>query len=383
MVAGENCRDNFCPAVADSIEARWHHWRDTLPYLPTEVDPDVTQPGYLRIATEEAFCPPEMFDIYRRLIDNVETDDPGFVSQWKYFLDSNSERSVFVREALCDLDAKRLADMDAAGIDVAIIALTSPGVQPMPKEEAVEFAAHANDVLKAAIDRHPTRFRGLTAIAPQDPERAAQEIERGHGMGMNGVIIHSHTQNRHMDSAEFNPIFEACQALDTPLYIHPNTPVKGMAEPLMNRGLDGSIFGFAVETSAHVLKLIIGGVFDRFPDLRIVLGHCGEAIPFWLYRLDHMHNAMVKAQRYEQVKPLKKKISDYVRENIWITTSGMAWPPAIEFCQRVLGVDRVLYAMDYPYQYLPAEVGYTESVDISPDEMKMLFQTNAEKVFNL
>ena len=343
----------------------------------------MTTRDYKRIATEEAFCPPELFEIYHRLIANNETDDPGFVSQWKYFLDSNSERSVFVREALCDLGAKRLADMDAAGIDMAIIALTSAGVQPMPTQEAVEFAAYANDVLVKAIRKHPTRFAGLTAVAPQDPARAALEIERGHNMGLKGVIIHSHTQNEHMDSRKYYPIFEACQALDTPLYIHPNTPVKGMAEPLMNRGLDGSIFGFGVETSAHVLKLIISGVFDEFPNLRLVIGHCGEAIPFWLYRLDHMHNAMVKANRYEGVKPLKKKISDYVRENIWITTSGMAWEPAIEFCQRVLGVDRVLYAMDYPYQYVPAEVGYTENVNISPAQIKMLFQTNAEKVFKL
>ena len=339
--------------------------------------------AYKRIATEEAFCPPEMFDIYRRIIANNEIDDPGFVSQWRYFLESDSERSVFVREALCDLGDKRIADMDAAGIDMAIIALTSAGIQPMPGEEAVEFAAYSNNRLAAAIKQHPTRFAGLTAVAPQDPTKAALEIERGHGMGLKGVIIHSHTQNKHMDDPSYYPIFEACQALDTPLYIHPNTPVKGMAEPLMERGLDGSIFGFAVETSAHVLKLIISGVFDEFPNLRVVVGHCGEAIPFWLYRLDHMHNAMVKANRYEGVKPLKKKISDYVRENLWITTSGMAWAPAIEFCQRVLGMDRVLYAMDYPYQYVPAEVGYTEAVNISPEEMKMLFQTNAERVFGL
>ena len=339
--------------------------------------------GYLRIAAEEAFCPPEMFDLYRRIISEGSLDDPGFVSQWGYFLESRSERAVFVRDALASLGEDRIANMDRAGIDQAIIALTSPGVQVMPGAEATAFAAHSNDVLVDGITRYPDRYFGLTAIAPQDPPAAAKEMERGHSLGLKGVIIHSHTLNQYMDDAKYWPIFEAAEALDTPIYMHPNTPSKDMVRPLMERGLDGSIYGFAVETASHLLKIIIAGVLDRFPRLKFAVGHCGEAIPFWLYRLDHMHNAMVKANRYPGVKPLKRKISEYVRQNFWITTSGMPWPPAIEFCQRVMGMDRVLYAMDYPYQYVPEEVGYTESVDIGPDDMKKLFQTNAEELFQL
>lgn len=338
---------------------------------------------YLRIAAEEAFCPPEMLDIYRGIVDEGALDDPGFLSQWSYFLNSDSARSEFVRRALCSLDEGRIADMDAAGIDQAIIALTSPGVQVMPKQQAVSFAAHANDVLADGVQRHPERYHGLTAVAPQDPGAAAKEMERGRGMGFKGIIIHSHTRNEYMDDSKYWPIFEAAEALDTPIYMHPNTPSKGMVGPLIERGLDGSIYGFAIETAAHLLKIIVSGALDRFPKLKFAVGHCGEAIPFWLYRLDHMHNAMIKAKRYPGVKPLQRKLSEYVLQNFWVTTSGMAWPPAIEFCLRVLGADRVLYAMDYPYQYVPAEVGYTESANLSPADMKKLFQSNAQRLFKL
>ena len=338
---------------------------------------------YLRIAAEEAFCPPEMLRIYQGIVDEGALDDPGFLSQWGYFLNSDSERSKFVRRALCSLDEGRIADMDAAGIDQAIIALTSPGVQVMPREQAVSFAAQANDVLADGVRRHPQRYHGLTAVAPQDPDAAAKEVERGRGLGFKGVIIHSHTLNEYMDDTKYWPIFEAAEALDTPIYMHPNTPSKGMVGPLIERGLDGSIYGFAIETAAHLLKILVSGALDRFPKLKFAVGHCGEAIPFWLYRLDHMHGAMIKAKRYPGVKPLQRKLSEYVLQNFWVTTSGMAWPPAIEFCLRVLGADRVLYAMDYPYQYVPAEVGYTESVNLNPEDMKKLFQTNAQTLFKL
>ncbi|MYE12917.1 MAG: amidohydrolase [Gammaproteobacteria bacterium] len=338
---------------------------------------------YLRIATEEAFCPPDLFDRYRRIIADGSLDDPGFVTQWRYYLESDSARAAFVREALVDLESRRLADMDAAGIDQAIIALTSPGVQVMERADAVAYARYANDVLADAVRAHPDRYHGLTAVAPQDPEAAAAEVERGHELGFKGVIVHSHTTNAYMSDPKYWPILEACEALGTPLYMHPNTPSKGMAGPLIESGLDGAIWGFAIETASHLLKILVAGALDRFPGLKIAVGHCGEAIPFWLYRLDHMHGAIVRANRYPNVKPLERKISEYVRENFWITTSGMPWPPAIEFCQRVLGVDRVLYAMDYPYQYVPEEVPMTESIDASPEVLRMLFQTNAEALFGL
>jgi 2,3-dihydroxybenzoate decarboxylase len=124
-------------------------------------------------------------------------------------------------------------------------------------------------------------------------------------------------------------------------------------------------------------------VFDRFPKLRLVVGHLGEGLPFWLFRLDFMHRAMVNANRYPGVKPLQKKPSDYLRENVWVTTSGMQWAPAILFTQQVLGVERVLYAMDYPYQFVPQEVKVTDELPISDTDKRKLYHLNAERVFGI
>jgi 2,3-dihydroxybenzoate decarboxylase len=156
-----------------------------------------------------------------------------------------------------------------------------------------------------------------------------------------------------------------------------------MIGPLLEAGLDGAIYGFAVDTGMHVLRIMTAGVFDRFPRLKLVVGHLGEALPFWLYRTDYMHAATVRARRYETMKPVKRKLSEYLRDNVWVTTSGMAWAPAIMFCRDVLGPDRVLYAMDYPYQYAPAEVTAHENLPITADEKADLFQHNAERVFGL
>lgn len=340
--------------------------------------------SYERIATEEAFATPELFDCYLRIIENNSVDDPGFYSLWGHYLTSKSERPVAVRRKLLDLDDERIADMDASGIARQIVSLTAPGVQILDRDSAVSLAASANDRLAEAIRRHPDRLAGLAAMAPQDPAAAAREIERGvRELGFRGVILNSHTHGEYFDNRKFWEIFEAAEHLDAPIYLHPNTPSKGMIGPLVESGLDGAIYGFAVETGMHLLRIILSGAFDRFPKLRIVVGHLGEALPFWLFRLDFMHAAMVRAKRYASVKSLEKRPSDYLRENVWFTTSGMAWEPAIMFVRSVIGPDRVMYAMDYPYQFVPAEVEVTDKLPIDEGEKKAFYQTNAEAVFSL
>lgn len=338
---------------------------------------------YARIATEEAFSPPEMLAIYRKILDGSDPD-PGFVSLLGFYMSSQSARARHIIEYLQDLGDKRLAHMDEAGIDHQVIALTSPGVQIMEKNEAVSFARLANDQLSDAVRRHPTRFSGMVAVAPQDPSEAAKEIERGVGqLGLTGVIINSHTHGEYLSDPKFWEIFEAAEANDTPIYLHPNTPPRNMIQPFLECGLDGAIYGFGVETGLHALRIITAGVFDRFPKLQMVLGHMGEALPFWAYRLDYMHRATVNSNRYETVKPLKKKISDYLRENFVITNSGVAWDEAIKFSQTVLGIDRVMYAMDYPYQHAIDEVIALDNMPMSAEDKKRFFQTNAERVFKI
>ena len=343
----------------------------------------IANPGYLRIATEEAFATREMLDHYRKLI-NEGIDDPGFHSLWGFYAISDAPRCRFIRDHLVDLGEKRLAHMDAAGVDKAVISLTAPGVQVMTRDDAVAFSVDANDQLAEACARYPDRFVGLAAAAPQDPQHAAKEIERGiTKLGLKGVIVNSHIQDEYMDNRKFWPVFEAAEALDVPIYLHPTSPSRHMIQPFLEAGLDGAIFGFAVETGLHLLRIITQGVFDQYPNLKIVVGHLGEALPFWLFRLDYMHEASVRSGRYECLKPLKRKVSDYLRDNVYVTTSGMGWEPAITFCQQVLGVDNVMYAMDYPYQYNVAEVVAQDAMQIAPSDKKKFYQTNAERVFKI
>lgn len=340
--------------------------------------------GYLRIATEEAFAPPEIFRLWVDMLEKGALDDPGFKSLSGFYTRSPSERAKAVAARLQDLGARRIADMDAAGIDKQILSLTAPGVQVFDRATAVSMAMLANDQLSEAIARHPSRFAGLAAVAPQDPSAAAKEMERSiKKLGLKGVIINSHTHGEYLDDPKFWAIFEAAEALGAPIYLHPTAPSRALIAPMLEWGLDGAVYGFSVETGLHLLRIIVSGVFDRFPKLAIVAGHLGEALPFWLFRLDYMHAMNVRSRRYPQLKPLQRKVSDYLRENVYVTTSGMAWEPAILFCREVLGPDRVLYAMDYPYQYEVEEVVTSDNLPLSLDEKRRFFQTNAEWVFRL
>jgi 2,3-dihydroxybenzoate decarboxylase len=343
------------------------------------------RPGYKRIATEEAFATPEMLNLYRQGLKNRTIDDPGFDSLWGFYLGSPSERAQRIIERLQYLDERRVRDMDASGVDMHVLSLTSPGVQVFDAPTAVALARSSNDQLAEAIAKHPDRFAGLAAIAPQNPQEAAKELERGvRKLGLKGAILNSHTLGSYLDDPKVWDIFAAAEALDVPLYLHPNSPSRGLIGPLLERGLDGAIYGFGVDTGMHMLGIITSGAFDRFPKLRFVVGHLGEALPFWMFRLDYMHRATVASKRYAVMKPLKRQVSDYMKENVFVTNSGMAWAPAIQFCQQVLGMDRVLYAMDYPYQFVPEEVTELErNSSLAEADLKKFYQLNAERVFAL
>jgi 2,3-dihydroxybenzoate decarboxylase len=337
-----------------------------------------------RIAAEEAWAPREILDRYRKLLqEKPESWDPGFRSLWGFFL-GPTERATSLVTRIQDLGERRLADMDATGIARQLVFLSSPGVQVFDAATAVSLSVRLNDELSGKIKANPSRFAGLATIAPHAPKDAAKELERSvKTLGLKGAVVNSHTQGEYLDDPKCWEIFEAAQALDVPIYLHPNTPPREMIGPFLPRGLDGAIYGFAVETGLHLLRIVLAGVFDRFPRLRVVVGHLGEGLPFWLFRLDFMHASMVRAQRYPGVKPLKMKVCDYFKQNIWVTTSGMQWQPAILFAIQVLGIERVMYAMDYPYQFVPDEVKVTDELPISEADRKKLYQDNVERVFRL
>ena len=339
---------------------------------------------YRRIACEEAFSTPEILNRYRGMLRDGACPDRAFQSLLGFYLTSEEPRVKAVFEKMADLGAVRLADMDAAGIDQQILSLAAPGVQVFDGDTGCCLARESNDLLAEAVRRYPDRFAGLAAVAPQRPAEAAAELARAvEKLGLKGAIINSHTRGEFLDDPKFWPIFEAAEALDVPIYLHPTGPPDSMIGPFLDRGLDGAIFGFAAETGLHLLRIIVAGVFDRFPKLRIVSGHLGEGLPYWLFRVDFMHARMVAGNRYESVQKLERKPSDYVKENMYVTSSGMAWEPPVRYSQDVLGFERVLYAMDYPWQFVPAEVTAMDRLSISSEELRMFYQTNAEKVFKL
>ena len=352
--------------------------------MTSQSNPKIGKASYKRIATEEAWMMKDIFDRYMKLVETRALNDPAFESLWSYYGASQSPRSVATLKRILDLGDGRIADMDASGIDVQLLLHTAPGVQVFDAATANSLASASNDMVADAIRKHPDRYAGLAMIAPQDPAAAAKELERGvKKLGLKGAVINSHTRGEFLNDKKFWGLFEAAEALDVPVYVHPSGPPTDMAKPFIERGLDGAIYGFAVECGLHLLTIITSGVFDRFPKLQVVFGHLGEGMPFWMPRLDYMHRAQVNSKRYEALKPLKRKVSDYLRENVYITTSGMNWEPGVMFCRSVMGKDRVLYAMDYPYQFEPEEVVAMDALPISEPEKKAFYQSNAEAVFKL
>lgn len=346
--------------------------------------PLIPSAPYRRIATEEAWAPPETIALYREHLRRGDLDDIGFGSMMGYFLTSPHPQPRSVVERLQDAAERRIADMDATGIDHQVIALTSPGTQVLPPDEAVAMARLANDRLAAACAAHPDRFSGLAAVSYTDADTDVAELQRAVGeLGLKGVILNDHVRGGHLDDPRFAPLLRAVEELDVPLYLHPNTPSNAMIGPYREAGLDGAILGFGASAGLHLLRIITSGVFDRHPRLRLVVGHLGEALPFWLHRIDHMHAKQVAAGRYETIRPLAQRPSEYFRSHIWITTSGMPWEPAILFTREVTGPDRVMYAMDYPYQYEASEVAAQDALPLSDAELADFFEHTARRVFDL
>lgn len=337
---------------------------------------------YKRIATEEAWNIPEILEAQVRLLASANAPNDSSLKMAGMF-----SKLTELQTQLMDIGARRLARMDELGIDKQLLLLTSPGVQVLEPDEGTALAQVANDRLADACRRHPDRFAGLTVFAPQDVRGAVREIERGmQSLGLNGAVINSHFRGHYLDEQPYWPILEALEANDAALYIHPTMPPTAWSQPYEFRGFGGALAGFPHEVWMHTMGLIMSGAFDRFPRLRVVIGHMGESMPLQLYRFDWMQSNADGREGLRGGAPavkLRHKISYYFKHNIWITTSGQGWEPSVKFCMDVLGPDRVIYAMDYPYQQSADEVAAYDGFDLSDEHKKMLMQTNAEQVFRL
>ncbi|HTR14981.1 MAG TPA: amidohydrolase family protein [Roseiarcus sp.] len=285
-------------------------------------------------------------------------------------------------DRLIDIGDARVAAMDAAGVDVQALSLTSPGVEQLDVEDANRLARATNGALAEAIRRHPTRFFGLAALPIGDPEAAVAEIERvATDDGFKGVMINGHHRGRYLDDRFFWPVLARAEALRFPIYIHPTRspqPVVdawyGGLSPMVSEMMAIAGWGWHIETALHVLRMALGGAFDAHPDLQIVIGHMGETLPFMIQRVDAMPQSMTK---------LKKPVSAYLRENVHYTFSGFNFLPTFMNLLLEVGVERIMFSTDHPYRAMAEGRAFLDGLPVSPADKERIAHANAERLFRL
>ena len=314
------------------------------------------------IALEEAFLHPKLRELYPaayvRLLD-------------------------MVGNRLTDVGRERIRRMDAAGIDLQVLSHAQPGVQTLECDLAIRLSREVNDWLAAAIGDYPTRFAGFAMLPTQSPMDAADELERTvTQLGFKGALINGHTHGRYLDEERFAPIFERAQALDVPIYIHPTDPPQAIIDtyykdyPALMQG-----WGWQVETGTHLLKLVSSGVFDRYPQLKIIVGHMGELIPFSLRRI----NAALTLGSWllKERRGMQKSLLYYMRANVFITTSGFFDQAALNCAIAELGIDNILFSVDDPFGDNFEGVEFLKKARLPDEDREKLAYKNAERVLKL
>jgi predicted TIM-barrel fold metal-dependent hydrolase len=288
-------------------------------------------------------------------------------------------------EALRDLGQARLAEMDEAGIDVQVISHVQPAAQGRPGAAGVAAARQANDYLAAAVARHPGRLAGFATLPTSSPAAAAGELERAVGdLGFFGGLVHSTlgTDGAFLDDPRFAPLLARFEQLDVPLYLHPAQPPAAVRDvlfgglpPAVAGALAANAWGWHAEAGLHALRMVVSGVFDRHPRLRLIIGHCGEMIPFMLARIDQALPPSVTG--------LAAAPSDYFLRHVWVTTSGMFSLPPVLCAIAVLGVERVLFSVDYPFGAHAAGRAMLDALPVSPADKAKIAGLNAERLLKL
>jgi 5-carboxyvanillate decarboxylase len=280
----------------------------------------------------------------------------------------------------------RLDEMDSAGVDLSVLTLNPPGVQMFTDAvKATALAIEANDRLAEIIQQYPARFYGLGSVGPQDSDAAAREIKRIMGpLKLGGVMIASHTHGCYLDQPEFEPMLAALEEENATLYLHPRSPSPQMIDPFMKYGMVAAVWGFQAEAATHAMRLIMGGVFDRHPHLKVVLGHLGEALPFWLWRLDNIYKRTYEwAGKALKMVKLELKPSEYILRNFAVTTSGMSDPDVLAYCVGKLGAERILFAIDYPYEDSQTAVEFLTQATLTEHQRELISHGNAELLFRV
>ncbi|MFZ1175823.1 MAG: amidohydrolase family protein [Mycobacterium sp.] len=297
-----------------------------------------------------------------------------------------------------DLGEGRIAAMDAAGIDMQILSHSVPGPETLDPSAAVELAGQANDAVAAAVAKHPDRFRGFATLPMRDPAAAAGELERVvRERGFVGALINGHVNGRYLDDTFFWPVFECAQTLGVPIYLHPTMPPRSVIDTYYS-GFDQKIsarlsaagVGWHIDTGIHCLRLILGGVFDRFPGLQIIVGHHFEALSWMGWRADYSFPVNETG--------LKRTIKEYLRENFYggilagdfstqdPGTMDPSWSLSFNAylaMVNVIGIDRVVFTADYPYGNMKACRQFLDQMPINPIDREKIAHLNAERLLRL
>ncbi len=284
------------------------------------------------------------------------------------------------REKLADLGAIRLGEMDAAGIDIQVMSHCPPGAQAFDPSDAVERGRGVNDRLHAFINSNPDRFGAFCTLPLRDPKNAPDELSRCvNELGFRGAMVHGLTDGKFIDDQRFWPIFERAQSLDVPIYVHPGRPHPAVIEAYYQDYAEkypailSAGWGFTVETATAGLRLVLSGVFDKYPDLKIILGHLGEGLPFSLWRIDHGFN------RGGAGVPFR----DLFRKHFWLTTSGNFSDSALLCTVMEMGVDRILYSVDWPYVENAPGTEWMEGVSLCQEDREKILNGNTKRLLKM
>ncbi len=276
---------------------------------------------------------------------------------------------------------ERLADMDGAGIDMQVLSYGG-FPQLLPAAQAIDLCRVANDRLAAIIADHPTRFSGFATLPWQAPEAAAREMDRAAAVGLKGCLINGRPGPDFLDAPQYAPVLEALNRLKLPLYIHPGLPLRAVQEPYYG-GFDPELsarlsmfaWGWHNEAGILTLRLLLSGAFDRLPDLRVISGHWGEMVPFFLQRLEDTIP--------QEASGLSRPIIQAYRDHVYVSPSGMLTEPHFRFIFDIMGADRILYSVDYPYQSLNGARTFLEQLEISASDKAQIAHGNAERLLGL
>jgi 5-carboxyvanillate decarboxylase len=340
-----------------------------------------------RIAVEEHFSTEEHAEQFRLILTKeypirevVEAEQQFHAEvRWLPASKHSGSNAKTLSGKILEVGEQRIKEMEQDGIDMQVLSLISPGVQVFDAATGTSLARRVNDELYRIVQKYPGKFAGLAALAPQNPRGAADELERAvKQLGMKGASINSHTRGEYLDDKKYWVIFETAERLGVPIYIHPRMPSPGMLNPYLTYpSLATAMSGFAAEVSLHALRLILSGLFDEHPGVKIILGHLGEGLPFWLWRLDNRWLKMPQGMM------IKKRPSQYIKDNFFITTAGNFSVPAFLCAFLELGADRILFAVDSPLESNQEAVQFMEGLPISDSDKEKVCHLNAERLFKL